>query len=372
MSRRRARILTIAIGLYPCCALAAQPPVADVQEPQPTSTLLVRLKARNLPLDEAQVLAGDLQGRSTRARLQASSVLRASYLRHAKDYERTAERTLQRCRKLAARQQKKAIAERGADHIAELRSSSRKVTRGKGLTKARIKREIDPRLEELRSLLLPSVETVLAADAELASAVASLRRQHADLRAWFALYRGMTEGLELHPDAEKHLQRHPPPPPPGSEQAVDRQIELAAFDGLPMSPQDRKALAANEALRGTIDLQELLGTLELNRIRYAFGLGLVRIDTKLSDCARDHSKDMHELGFFSHTSPVKGKRRFSKRAANFGTSASSENIATGRSTGRGVIKGWYYSPGHHRNMLGGHRRTGLGRHRQMWTQMFGG
>ena len=129
---------------------------------------------------------------------------------------------------------------------------------------------------------------------------------------------------------------------------------------------------ASIRLRSATPHEEHLGTLELNRLRYLLGLSLVRIDPKLSDAARDHSKDMTNVGFFSHTSPVSGKRRFGQRAANFGTSASAENIAAGQRTGPGAIRAWWYSPGHHKNMLGGHGRTGLGQHGSMWTQMFGG
>src|SRR5690606_23287980 len=105
---------------------------------------------------------------------------------------------------------------------------------------------------------------------------------------------------------------------------------------------------------------EYRGTLELNEIRYLLGLNLLLLDEKLSEAGRDHSKDMHTLKFFSHTSPVSGKEQFGKRAANFGTSAHAENIAAGQQSGHGAIQAWWYSPGHHRNMLGEHRRTGLG------------
>jgi uncharacterized protein YkwD len=76
--------------------------------------------------------------------------------------------------------------------------------------------------------------------------------------------------------------------------------------------------------------------------------------------------------FFDHTSPVPGKRTPSDRAARFGTSGGAENIASGHDTGASAIRGWWYSPGHHRNMLGDHARTGLGRSGSLWTQMFGG
>jgi uncharacterized protein YkwD len=80
---------------------------------------------------------------------------------------------------------------------------------------------------------------------------------------------------------------------------------------------------------------------------------------------------MKRLGFFSHESPVPGKRTPGDRAALAGTSASAENIAAGQSKGVDAIGAWYYSPGHHKNMFGGHARVGLGHSDTLWTQMFG-
>ena len=87
--------------------------------------------------------------------------------------------------------------------------------------------------------------------------------------------------------------------------------------------------------------------------------------------ARDHSNDMKQHKFFSHTSPVRGKKEFTKRAANFGASASAENIAINGGGGPVVVRAWYYSPGHHKNLFGNHRRIGIGKAGRYWTQMFG-
>jgi len=213
---------------------------------------------------------------------------------------------------------------------------------------------------------------VLAADPRADEAFAALRTGRAELERWYALYAEMLAGLETNRDVERHLSRRPPPPHPEPAAALDDAIALALFTGLPMSAGDRRALADNDALKGRMDPEELAGVAALNRLRYALGLPLLVIDEKLADAARDHSHDMHELGFFSHTSPVDGKRTFGARAGRFGTSASAENIAAGATSGEAAIRQWYYSPGHHRNMLGGHRRVGLGRCAELWTQMFGG
>lgn len=360
---------TLSVAL---CAQHSEPIDADKPEPQPTSTLLTRLKSSRLTLDDATAVAAELRGRDARARLQASGLLRKAFLRVQKDFDKDAHRVLSTCERAAQKLVRARLRGGGDQRVAQLRDEALAVTRGSELSKERIRSQIDPRVDELQRLLLPSSADVLESDATLSPELDILRAQHDELRRWFELYRDMLAGMEMHPDVDKHLQRNPPPPPPGDARAVDDAVALATFTGLVQNDQDQKTLRANEALRGSTDAEELLGTLALNRLRYLLGLRLLIIDPKLSDAARDHSTDMHTLGFFSHGSPVKGKERFGQRAANFGTSASAENIATGHGTGEGAIRGWWYSPGHHKNMLGNHRRTGLGRHETLWTQMFGG
>jgi uncharacterized protein YkwD len=103
------------------------------------------------------------------------------------------------------------------------------------------------------------------------------------------------------------------------------------------------------------------------------GLGALELDPQLCEAARDHSKDMAEQNFFAHESPVPGKKTPWDRAAKAGTTASGENIFAGSVDAHAANLGWFYSPGHHKNMFSpGQRRIGLGRHGSHWTQMFGG
>ncbi|MCF7675877.1 MAG: CAP domain-containing protein, partial [Akkermansiaceae bacterium] len=114
------------------------------------------------------------------------------------------------------------------------------------------------------------------------------------------------------------------------------------------------------------------GIEESNEWRMLVGLNGLVIDPKLCGGARDHSKDMQEKGFFAHDSPVPGKKTPWDRAKNFGTSASGENIFMGSGDPHGANQGWFYSPGHHKNMFNpGQLRIGLGNAGSHWTQMFG-
>ncbi|HUU30568.1 MAG TPA: CAP domain-containing protein, partial [Phycisphaerae bacterium] len=60
------------------------------------------------------------------------------------------------------------------------------------------------------------------------------------------------------------------------------------------------------------------------------------------------------------------------RAKRFGTTARGENIAGGPTSGEAVImKSWWYSPGHLKNMMGDYGRVGLGCYEKTWTLLFG-
>ncbi|WP_197529200.1 CAP domain-containing protein [Aeoliella mucimassa] len=147
--------------------------------------------------------------------------------------------------------------------------------------------------------------------------------------------------------------------------------EIAVRLALPMSDQTRAILKANETLARKLDPEESKCVLSLNLTRILLGLEPLLIDLQLTEAARDHSHDMREHNFFSHESPIPGKKSFTDRAARFGAKASGENIAAGYGTGPSVNLGWFHSPGHHKNMLSDHKTVGVGRDGKHWTQLFG-
>jgi len=229
-----------------------------------------------------------------------------------------------------------------------------------GLTHEKIVAKADPAMKRLRELLLVDRDAVV-------KQAPALETRRADL-------------LEL----GKHWQRvtgaaTAKPPTPDGPAAAPVQFEdlLRGFEEtcflviLATNDRSRETLRANSGLEAKLSVEEARGMRDLNRIRLLLGLKPVRIDLALCDAARDPSKDMVEKKFFSHDSPVPGKKTPWNRAKNFGTSASAENIAAGTRTGEGAIDMWFHSPGHHRNMLGRHSRGGLGQFAETWTQMFG-
>lgn len=353
--------------LLGCAVLPAQEP-----PPPDDGAILARLRAPDLTLPEATTLVPLLQASPVSVRLQAIDALVAAYRERDKQQAKACERVQKDLLKVAPRVQKQRLGKQGAAKVDGLRAQALAISQRDGLTKELIHDQIDPLVDELTALLWPGDDELHAADATLAPALARLRQDRADLAEWHALYVAAAAGLELHPTAQKHFAKMPPLPSPRPAASLDDELLAWTLLALPLSARDRRALEDNELLRATADAEELAGTTALNRLRHLLGLALLRVDDRLGRAARDHSTDMVTLDFFAHESPVQGKRTPGDRAARFGTSGGAENIAQGHATGADAIRGWWYSPGHHRNMLGAHGRTGLGRCEQVWTQMFGG
>jgi len=231
-----------------------------------------------------------------------------------------------------------------SDKIAELQRTIRELHKNQNVTKDQIKSLGDPALERLGALLAPTTDEAVDADKRLGELRQQLIEQADD---WARL----------------------------TGDSVDDLLAPAERTALLMAlASDRRAqsvLAGNVKLGRQLQREESNGVDELNRIRLLIGLSPVAIDLKLCAASRDHSKDMHDENFFSHTSPLPGKKSPWDRARRFGTRASAENIAAGMNSGVKAIRGWWHSPGHFRNMLGNHRRVGLGHHEKKWTQMFG-
>ncbi|BDS07473.1 hypothetical protein NT6N_25130 [Oceaniferula spumae] len=224
-----------------------------------------------------------------------------------------------------------------------------------GPMKEALKKRGMPAIDELRSLLVPKTKDIIA------TADDAQKKKRRTILA-IARLRDILVETAIIPLTQTSV----------SELTEAENTVTRALSGL-----DRKGLKIMENNRKTAEKKkvpepERIGVADANMMRLLAGLSALEIDPKLCEAARDHSKDMETLNFFAHESPVKGKRTPNDRAKNFGTSASGENIYAGSTDPLSANKGWFYSPGHHRNMFSsGHRRIGLGQHNRHWTQLFG-
>ena len=249
--------------------------------------------------------------------------------------------------------------------IEKLREEINALNRDDKLTKERIHEVGDPRMKRLKELLVVTPDNVPAADADLAPVRQAVLDDIDELDQQFEVWTKCNAALP-----EKKRSKALTDPAPRYPHLLAEERWLAAI-ATPMTKSDKEVLLANREFDAQLDPEEAAGILDLDLLRIRLGLRALAIDPKLCIAARDHSNDMRTLGFFAHESPVEGKHTPMDRAARAGTSAHSENIAGGQSTGAGANEGWWYSPGHHKNMTGDHARVGLGRSETLWTQMFG-
>jgi uncharacterized protein YkwD/uncharacterized membrane protein required for colicin V production len=94
--------------------------------------------------------------------------------------------------------------------------------------------------------------------------------------------------------------------------------------------------------------QRMLELVNLERGR--LGLPALVFDTALREVARAHSREMFELGYFSHTSPVTGSPADRIRRANIMPRVLGENLAYAPNV-RIAHDGLMNSPGHRENIL---------------------
>ena len=258
------------------------------------------------------------------------------------------------------------------ERIEKLRATVVANARSGALTKERVTGSSDPAMAELEELLVVEPNDVYDLDEELFEDVMTLLDEQADAELLFGYWSRAADELTRTRPGRGYLRRMDEPRDPAAlDELLLAELADAAALAMPMEDEDREVLERNRALWAELDPGEVQGISKLNHMRLLAGLPALAIDLKLCDASRGHSKDMVELGFFAHQSPVPGKETPGKRAALAGTSGSAENIAAGQRTGEGAIRAWWYSPGHHRNMMGRHRRIGLGRVADHWTQMFG-
>ncbi|MCL2356783.1 MAG: stalk domain-containing protein [Defluviitaleaceae bacterium] len=88
--------------------------------------------------------------------------------------------------------------------------------------------------------------------------------------------------------------------------------------------------------------------------------------------ARFKAQSMHNLGYFSHTSPVYGAfQNISFEVFDIPVQSIGENLASGHRTPEDVVAGWMDSDGHRNNILNErYARIGVGFFENFWAQKF--
>lgn len=226
---------------------------------------------------------------------------------------------------------------------------------GENAMKPLLKTKSMPAIKGLKKLIMPDAKHIFA------TAPVALDQQR-KIVLTLAKFRDAIVDTAVLPDEEKAE---------ANILSTEKEV-ISSYAGLPREGlrimRDNDKIAEKE----NIPEDEREGIREVNEWRLLLGLNALTIDSKLCDASRGHSEDMAKNNFFAHESPIPGKKTPWDRAANEGTKASGENIYMGSTAPTSANKGWFYSPGHHKNMFkGSHKRIGLGCYGRYWTQMFG-
>lgn len=111
----------------------------------------------------------------------------------------------------------------------------------------------------------------------------------------------------------------------------------------------------------------------VNEVREEYGLNKLTANWQLSRVARYKSQDMHDNGYFSHTSPTYGSPFQMIKDFGIAYRSAGENIAKGQRTPQEVMNDWMNSTGHRANILNqSFTQIGVGyvSNGNYWTQMF--
>jgi hypothetical protein len=220
------------------------------------------------------------------------------------------------------------------------------------VTKESLKSTAGPAMDGLLDALVPKRREVL----ESSKALTARREEIISLEAIFARCKSMLDPKSTASTLSKTL---------------EQQEMLIALMSTYMSGACRKAIESDMKKFARMSFEEWHGFVHLNVVRTLLGLRPMRIEFKLSDTGRDHSKDMSKHRFFSHTSPIAGKKTPWDRAARYGAKANGECIASGQPTGPKAIRAWFFSPGHHVIIMSNSSRVGIGKYFRHWTLMTG-
>jgi uncharacterized protein YkwD len=125
-------------------------------------------------------------------------------------------------------------------------------------------------------------------------------------------------------------------------------------------------LDSSESYEG-VDEFEIL----VNQHRSSIGCPPLLIDSKVSEVAVGHSRDMLNRNYFAHTNPD-GESPFDRlTSADIAYSRAAENIAAGQTSARQVLNDWLNSSGHRTNIENcAYTHHGIGRVDNYWTHVF--
>ena len=151
-------------------------------------------------------------------------------------------------------------------------------------------------------------------------------------------------------------------PAPDEETPAPDEETPAPDEGTPAPDEGTSAPDKEQTTGGVISAYEAEVIRLVNEIRRQNGLGELTASAELSHVARLKSQDMHDKGYFDHTSPTYDSAFDMLRSFGISYRTAGENIAYGYSTPQAVVDAWMNSSGHRANILNAsYTQIGVGR-----------
>ncbi len=152
------------------------------------------------------------------------------------------------------------------------------------------------------------------------------------------------------PDEERPAPDKETPAPDEETPAPDEE-RPAPDEERPAPDEETPAPDKEQTTGGVISAYEAEVIRLVNEIRRQNGLGELTASAELSHVARLKSQDMHDKGYFDHTSPTYGSAFDMLRSFGISYRTAGENIAYGYSAPQAVVDAWMNSSGHRANIL---------------------
>lgn len=159
---------------------------------------------------------------------------------------------------------------------------------------------------------------------------------------------------------------------PGLERALDAggAFDRAAFDRTVGLKRQLPAVAAHNDRATGIDKAERRMIDLINRYRDMLALPALKLEPRLSEAAEGHTRTMRARGFFSHRSPIPGRRIPADRVAATGYpwSLVGEVLARDSEDPEAVFLAFIGSPSHHGAIvIRRFRDIGINKQADVWT-----
>lgn len=109
------------------------------------------------------------------------------------------------------------------------------------------------------------------------------------------------------------------------------------------------ALADRDYSQASLDAEKVRDA--INAYRKQNGLKPLKLNTALTEAAKNHSRDLAKWDRISHYGSDGSNPWDRVKRSGYNAKLAAENVGTGQATVEEVMKGWKDSPGHNKNLL---------------------